>query len=74
MSWYSFTGSNPANANDYTLVSGTPSCSTPTQRLCAIQANDDGSNHPDLDNAILSEMVQALDSQNNTANVRLKAR
>ncbi|ERJ58985.1 hypothetical protein SAMN05660841_04276 [Sphingobacterium nematocida] len=77
LQWFHYTGSNPADPADYTKYgSSAPSdCSAPRQQLCAIQADDDGGgNEPVLDNAILLEMVQALQNQSNTTNVFLKPR
>ena len=75
MAWFSFTGSDPANPNDYTLAgSSAPNCGTKQEQLCAIQATNDGNDHPELDVTILSEMVQALNAPANTPNVKLKAR
>lgn len=74
MNWYSFTGSDPTDSNHYTLATGTPSCLNPQQQLCAIQATDNGSGKPELDNVILSEMVKALNAPGNTTNVSLKKR
>ncbi|MDH5825853.1 hypothetical protein [Sphingobacterium faecium] len=74
MPWYSYTGSDPADSSHYTLSSGTPSCQDPQEQLCAIQAADNGNNEPELNIPILSEMVQALQSEANTTNVRLKER
>ncbi|WP_286862708.1 MULTISPECIES: hypothetical protein [Sphingobacterium] len=73
MAWFSFTGSDPADPADYTLSSSQPSCTGTPQQLCAIQATNNGG-HPDLDTNILSEMVQALNNQANTTNVKLKVR
>lgn len=74
MNWFTFTGSDPADSTHYTLATGTPSCVNPQQQLCAIQATNNGNNEPDLDIAILSEMVQALNASGNTTNVSLKKR
>ncbi|AIM36824.1 hypothetical protein KO02_09005 [Sphingobacterium sp. ML3W] len=72
--WYSFTGGNPADSNNYTAVGGTaPTCSSPTQQLCAIFTDNDVNGDADL-NLIALEMVQALQSQANTTNVILKRR
>lgn len=72
--WYSFNGGDPAIPSNYSPQGSTaPTCASPTQQLCAIHAEDDGTNHPDL-NLIALEMVQALQSQANTTNVRLKKR
>lgn len=74
MPWYSYTGTNPADSTHYTFQSTEPNCGTNQQQLCAIQAADNGNNEPDLDNTILSEMVNALNAPGNTTNVRLKPR
>ncbi|WP_312398412.1 hypothetical protein [Sphingobacterium sp.] len=73
MAWFSFTGTNPSDPSHYTLVSSQPSCLGTPQQLCAIQANNEDGN-PDLNDAILSEMTEALNDQKNTTNVKLKVR
>lgn len=72
--WFNYTGSDPANPNHYSLSTTTPACIGDTEQLCAIQAENDGNNHPDIDLNIALEMVQALQSQANTTNVKLKER
>lgn len=63
--------SAPANPASYSLASGTPSC-TGDQNICTIEAANDGSGRPVLNSAILGEMVTALNTHSNTANVSLK--
>lgn len=73
MAWFSFTGSNPSDKTHYTLVSSEPNCGIEREKLCAINATNNGSNQPVLDIPILSEMADALELEQNTTNVRLKA-
>lgn len=64
--------SAPANPASYSIPTVTPSCSG-NQRICTINATDNGSGQPVLDAAILGEMVTALNTHSNTSNVNLKA-
>lgn len=63
----------PANPAKYNLVTGTPPSCIGNQKICTIDAADDGSGKPDLDTAILSEMVTALQTNSNQPHVNLKA-
>lgn len=73
MAWFSLTGSNPTNPNDYTLQGSQPSCPG-AEQVCAIQANEDANNAPDITTSLLEEMVQALHNGAATTNVKLKDR
>lgn len=73
MAWYSLTGPNPTNPNDYTFQSSQPSCPG-SEEICAIQANASGANKPVITQALLEEMVDALHNGAATANVKLKDR
>jgi hypothetical protein len=64
--------SAPTEESSYILSSGTPSC-VGDQRICTITANDNGSGQPEIDENLLREMVTALNTHNNTTNVKLKA-
>ena len=73
--WFNYNGGNTGVSSNYSLHGATaPICPGATQQLCAIHAENDGSDHPDLDINIALEMVEALQSQTNSANVKLKAR
>ncbi|MEI2273054.1 hypothetical protein OHD16_12965 [Sphingobacterium sp. ML3W] len=74
MSWFSFTGSDPSQPSHYTLVGDTPpSCATPTEQMCALQAaNSAGS--PVITDALKNEIINSLQNQVNGTNVRLKSR
>lgn len=75
MSWFEYTGSDPADSAHYTLVTNEPTnCGSDEEQICAIQALNDGADNPVLDIAMLSEMVRALNVPENTTNVRLKKR
>jgi len=63
---------DPSDESSYLKSPGTPSC-TGTAHICAINTFDDGSNQPVLDDAVLREMIRALDSGTNSTNVKLKA-
>lgn len=75
MAWFSFTGTNPSNPAHYTLQGSEPSCGLVEEKMCAIQAAKSATNNdPVLNVAILSEIADALQLEENTTNVRLKAR
>jgi hypothetical protein len=64
----------PSNSASYSPAPTSPplTCSG-NARICTIDANDDGTGHPELDENILSEMVTALNTRTNTSNVKLKS-
>lgn len=74
MAWFSFTGTNPSNPSHYTLVATQPTCPGLTQRMCALQAMNDGANNPDITPALKDEIINSLENQVNGTNVKLKAR
>lgn len=75
MAWFSFTGTNPSNPAHYSAPSSTPpSCTSPTEQMCALQANDNGSNQPVITDALKNEIINSLQNQVDGANVRLKTR
>ncbi|PUV24574.1 hypothetical protein [Sphingobacterium athyrii] len=73
MAWFSLTGPNASHPDSYTLQGSQPTCPG-TERICAIQANADGNNKPIITTALYAEMVDALDTQTPSANVKLKDR
>jgi hypothetical protein len=74
MAWFNFTGTDPSQPSHYTLLSGVPTCTGATQRTCAIQAMNDGSNNPVITEALKDELIYSLENQVNNTNVRLKTR
>jgi len=74
MAWFSFTGTNPSQPSHYTLVASQPTCPGLTQRMCALQAMNDGSNNPVITDALQNEIINSLENQVNGTNVKLKAR
>ncbi|OOG15737.1 hypothetical protein BWD42_23950 [Sphingobacterium sp. CZ-UAM] len=75
MAWFSFTGTNPSNPTHYSAPSSTPpSCTSPTEQMCALQANDNGSNQPVITDALKNEIINSLQNQVDGPNVRLKTR
>lgn len=74
MNWFNFTGTDPSQPSHYTFTSGTPSCASPTQQMCALQADSDLGNNPVITENLKDEIILALQSQANTTNVRLKKR
>ncbi len=79
MPWYQFTPpalfpQDVSNPNQYTLVGSTPpSCPSPKQQLCAIQANDNLTK-PILTDALIIEIANALQRQTESTNVLLRPR
>lgn len=72
MAWFQLkAGGNPTIPNDYNATS-TPSCSG-TGKICAIQATPDGSNKPQLTNALRDEMIVALQTGSPSSNVELRS-
>jgi len=71
MAWFSFTGTNPNNPAHYTLVTSQPLCPG-TEKLCAIQALNDGSNNPVISDPLQDEITQALQDGVPSTNVKLK--
>ncbi|WP_316841977.1 hypothetical protein [Pedobacter gandavensis] len=63
---------DPTLESSYVKSTVAPSCFG-TVHICAINTFDDGSNQPIIDEAILKEMVLALDAATSTPNVELKA-
>lgn len=73
MAWFSFTGTNPSNPSHYTLAGSQPTCTSPTQRMCALQANNVGGS-PDITNALKNEIINSLENEVDGPNVKLKTR
>lgn len=65
--------SAPTSPASYSLVTGTPPSCSGNQRICTITATDNGSGKPIIDAAVLTNMVNALNSHSNTGGVNLKA-
>lgn len=74
MALFTFTGTNPSNPLHYTLASGTPSCPNPTERMCTLEAANNGSDKPIITPALKDEMINSLENQVNGPNVSLKSR
>lgn len=73
MAYFSLnTGGDPVDPQDYTLQASQPSCSGSNQ-ICAIQAANDGNNHPELTEAVKDQMIKALNSRTSNATVSLKS-
>ncbi|MEJ5145380.1 hypothetical protein [Sphingobacterium sp. MYb388] len=71
--WFTYSGTDPADPTNYTAEgTSAPTCSGTPQQLCAIHTENNGG-EPDLESIAL-EMVQALQNQVNTTNVKLKSR
>lgn len=63
---------DPTVESSYVKLSVPPSCSG-TAHICAVFAENNGNNQPTLDDAILREMILALDSSTSSTNVELKS-
>lgn len=63
---------DPTEASSYEISNGAPSCSG-TAHICAVFAENNGSDLPILDEAVYREMILALDSSTNSTNVKLKS-
>lgn len=74
MAWFLLTGTNPTLPSHYTLQANEPTVCTGAQQICAIQAMNDGSNNPDITNALQNEMIIALQNGFASSNVKLKNR
>lgn len=71
MSWYQYNGGNICDPNNYILLSAAPSCPTPNEILCAIQATDNMGS-PTLTFSLLCEIGNAMVNRSESTNVRLK--
>jgi hypothetical protein len=74
MNWFNFTGTDPSKPSHYTLLSALPTCVGPTQKMCALQATNDGNAEPIITESLKDEMIYSLENQVNNSNVRLKSR
>lgn len=72
MAWFSLIDpSNPGQPSSYQPV-GSPSCSGNNQ-ICALQADNDGSGHPEITEDLRNEMLTALNTRTSSTNVQLKS-
>lgn len=74
MNWFKFTGTDPSQPSHYSLVASIPVCPFPTQKICAIQAMNDGNDQPIITCELKNEMILALQNETNTTHVLLEAR
>lgn len=73
MSWFSLNvNGNPTQPGDYSPVAS-PSCPTGTNKICAIQADPDGSGQPVITDSLKDEMIVALHSRTSSTNVQLRS-
>ncbi|MGA6117035.1 hypothetical protein [Sphingobacterium anhuiense] len=73
MAYFSLnSGGDPVDPQDYTLQASQPSCSGSNQ-ICAIQAANDGNNHPELTESVKDQMIKALNNRTSNATVSLKS-
>lgn len=74
MALFSYTGTNPSKPSSYTKITTAPTCLTPTQQMCYIEADEDVSNEPILTEDLKDEMLNSLQNQVNGLHVFLKKR
>ncbi|MFD2905203.1 hypothetical protein [Sphingobacterium anhuiense] len=74
MNWFSFTGTDPSQPSHYTLVPSQPSCAGLPQKLCALQAQNNGSGNPIITDELKEEIIDCMENMVNSTNVKLKAR
>jgi len=74
MAWFSLTGSDPSQPSSYTLSTGIPTCSGPSEQMCALQAANNGSDKPVITDALKNEIINSLQNQVDGPNVHLKSR
>ena|GEM_PF-423940 len=75
MAWFNYTPTQPngpLNPDNYTLAGSTPTC-TNGPDLCAIQADNDGSDRPEFTEALKDDMILALVAHQQNSNVKLKS-
>jgi hypothetical protein len=71
MPWYKYNGGDPGNPNNFDLIGSTPpSCPSPNNRLCAIQASDN-MGQPIITAALVAEIASAVNNRMETTNVLL---
>ncbi|KKX46847.1 MULTISPECIES: hypothetical protein [Sphingobacterium] len=71
MAWYQLNSNgNPTIASNYSSVSS-PSCSS-GNKICAINATDNGSGQPVFTTALQNEMILALHTATPSTNVQLR--
>lgn len=73
MALFNYTGPDPSDPSSYSLTS-TPTCTSPTEQMCSLEANDDGNGQPIITDALKNEMINSLQNQVNGLHVKLKAR
>ena len=73
MSWFILFNPNadPKVPANYIFSAGTPTC-TNGNRVCAIEATNDGTGHPIITSALSSEIDAALASGQATTHVKLQ--
>lgn len=74
MALFNYTGTNPSNPLHYTLATTPPTCTTPTEQMCTLEAANNGSDKPVITDALKNEMINSLQNQVNGLNVTLKKR
>lgn len=73
MAWFTLdpNSTDPTKPENYTLATGTPSCGG-QNRICAVQAENDGSNKPELTEELKDEMIIALHNRSDRTDVKLR--
>lgn len=74
MALFNYTGPDPSKPSSYIPSSGLPSCPGSPQRMCTLEADDDGNNKPIITDALKDEIINSLENQVNDTHVTLKER
>lgn len=76
MALFNYTGSNPSQPASYTLHTdpNPPTCPGATEQMCSLQAANNGSDKPVITDSLKDEIINCLQNQVNSTNVKLKER
>ena len=73
MAWFILNDPNfPADSSQYSPAATPLRKCGGDQDICRINAADDGTGHPVLNTTVLGEMVTALNTRTESANIKLK--
>ncbi|HWK57302.1 MAG TPA: hypothetical protein VNQ80_08195 [Parapedobacter sp.] len=71
--WFSLSNTGtPTDPGDYTALPGLPTCASGSDQICAIEAEEDTSSQPVIDDALKDAMIEALHTRTNQPNVQLR--
>ncbi len=69
--WFNYNGPNPLNPTSYSKAGSTPGCTNGTF-LCAVRAENDGNDRPEITEELKDDMILALVAHTQNSNVKLK--